>query len=278
MSQPPPTPPRRDAPSDRPSPGTPLPLDCETPATRQGSQSAYTRAEMAFIGCGLLTAIVIVGGVYIGNDALNEVLLPLATILSCGALVGFVLGLIQRRRPRHAGWLLGGLAAAILPSTYVVHVLLPYRAVSIRETAPRVMCSSNLRQIRLAITLYANANNGACPDGMADLLVTTGIGSDVMVCPATAMVKAPGRTPQEVADNFAQGPHLSYVYVAKGLLLAGIPPDGIIAYEPLANHSGEGMNVLYGDGHVSWANKTLARKILDELASGHNPPRAEKLK
>jgi prepilin-type processing-associated H-X9-DG protein len=52
----------------------------------------------------------------------------------------------------------------------------------------------------------------------------------------------------------------------------------VCAYEPLSNHDGEGMMVLYWDGHVTWHDAGEAKKILDELQAGHNPPRAEELR
>jgi prepilin-type processing-associated H-X9-DG protein len=50
--------------------------------------------------------------------------------------------------------------------------------------------------------------------------------------------------------------------------------DGILAYEPMRNHGGAGVNVLYGDGHVEWVTGEKAKWIIGELKAGHNPPRA----
>src|SRR5207248_2656810 len=36
------------------------------------------------------------------------------------------------------------------------------------------------------------------------------------------------------------------------------PPDVVVAYEPLTNH-GDGVNALFGDGHIDWLDKVEAR-------------------
>jgi prepilin-type processing-associated H-X9-DG protein len=52
------------------------------------------------------------------------------------------------------------------------------------------------------------------------------------------------------------------------------PPGAVVAYEPLSNH-GNGMNVLYADGHVQWLDAGPGRRLMAELSAGHNPPRPE---
>ena len=66
-----------------------------------------------------------------------------------------------------------------------------------------------------------------------------------------------------------------------GPLPAGITPahatsNHVLAYEPPANHAGhgaDGMNVLYGDGHVDWVPEPEAARVIAELQAGFNPPR-----
>jgi hypothetical protein len=39
------------------------------------------------------------------------------------------------------------------------------------------------------------------------------------------------------------------------------------------NHGGDGLNVLYGNGHVDWVPPRDATYLLSELQAGFNPPR-----
>jgi prepilin-type processing-associated H-X9-DG protein len=52
-----------------------------------------------------------------------------------------------------------------------------------------------------------------------------------------------------------------------------LTPAHVLAYEPLTDHIGDGMNVLFGDGHVEWVPKLKASHMTAELNAGHNPPR-----
>jgi prepilin-type processing-associated H-X9-DG protein len=41
--------------------------------------------------------------------------------------------------------------------------------------------------------------------------------------------------------------------------------------QPLSDHK-NGMNVLFGDGHVEFLNGVMAQKVESELKAGQNPP------
>ena len=47
----------------------------------------------------------------------------------------------------------------------------------------------------------------------------------------------------------------------------------VVLYEPMSNHDDDGMNILWGDGHVSWEQKKVASKIIDQVKAGQNPPK-----
>jgi prepilin-type processing-associated H-X9-DG protein len=142
-----------------------------------------------------------------------------------------------------------------------------------RETANRVKCAANMRQIGLAILLYSNENRGAYPPRLEDLLLTQDITSQAFVCPSTPDTPAPGTSPQTFAQNLSTGGHLSYVYVGADMTNTTASPATIVLYEAMTNHANDGMNVLYGDGHVEFQTAAEAQRILNELNSGHNPPR-----
>jgi hypothetical protein len=141
----------------------------------------------------------------------------------------------------------------------------------------RAWCAKNLRQIGLACLVYANEHSNQYPDSLGVVLRDEDIVSDVFVCPDTTDTRARGATTQAMVANLTAGGHLSYIYVGKGLTSAA-SATAILAYEPLANHKGEGSEVLYADGHLEFQIPMTARKIIAELQSGHNPPRPEKLK
>ncbi len=147
-----------------------------------------------------------------------------------------------------------------------------------RETANRVKCGSNLRQIALALTMHANEHGGKYPDDFAELF---GDGFDLypsaLVCPSTNDEPAIGATTQAVIADFATPHHCSYVYLGKGLSQP-LSSDRVMALESLVNHQGEGMNVLFGDMHVEWLDKAQADTLLAKLAIPGGTTRESHLK
>jgi prepilin-type processing-associated H-X9-DG protein len=140
-----------------------------------------------------------------------------------------------------------------------------------REAANRVKCASNLRQIGLAVQMYANDNNGAFPPDFPTLYKHGNLQPQVLICPATNHTAATG-TP-----SFQLGKDLSYVYVGQGLTITA-PMNVVIAYEQPGDHTPgqttgprSGGNVLFADGHVEFV--TGLDSVISELNKGHNPPR-----
>jgi len=133
-----------------------------------------------------------------------------------------------------------------------------------RETANRVKCASNLKQIGLALLLYSQDNGGRLPDSMFELLEHVDITPELFCCPSALEDKAPGATTQEWIEHLRKGRHNSYVYHGRGLTLPQ-PDDVPIACEPLGNHDGDGMNILFGDGHVEFLIPSAAEQALRKL-------------
>lgn len=127
------------------------------------------------------------------------------------------------------------------------------------DTPTRVWCASNLKQIGQAILLYANENKGATPDSFSVALQTQDLVPDVFVCRSTSTEKAANN------DSFLAEPdkHCDYIYVGDRLPMPNdhVPEWAVIAFDRERNHHGDGVNVLFGDGHVEFL-----------LFSGHGKP------
>jgi len=153
----------------------------------------------------------------------------------------------------------GGSQVIIAEQALLVSILLPSlnRA---RETANRVKCGSNMRQIGQGILLYANENKGKYPPDQGTIFLTQDVTQDVFICPSggnnlgIAPSPPPG-TPEyekwrkDVAD--AINKNSSYVYLGAGMNVR-VGAETIVLYEKPGAHGGQGMNMLYGDGHVEF--------------------------
>jgi prepilin-type processing-associated H-X9-DG protein len=129
--------------------------------------------------------------------------------------------------------------------------------------APRIKCASNLKNIALAIQIYANSHDGRFPATFEELLVTTDLTPNIFVCPESNDDPASGVTAAVQASHLRDGHHLSYVYVGSGLTMS-VPNAAtvVLAYEPLTNHHGDGINVLFADGHVEWMTANWAKALI----------------
>jgi prepilin-type processing-associated H-X9-DG protein len=186
------------------------------------------------------------------------------------ALLAIIFGIIgmvktSRGKVRGRGLAIAGLVLGVLGLALVPPALL--RGI---ETANRIKCASNLRQIGQAMILYANENRGQYPPTMEELLVSQDITSVVFVCPSTADTPATGVNAQQTIANISAGGHQSYIYLGKGRNgTAG--RDVVLVYEPMSTHKG-GFNALFGDGHVEFIYGPSAAKVEAELKAGQNPP------
>jgi prepilin-type processing-associated H-X9-DG protein len=126
---------------------------------------------------------------------------------------------------------------------------------------------------------YAIAYGGSFPDSFEALLFSGHLDSGgVLHCPSSSESELDDSTRAAIAANKATAlEHLSYVYAAQGLSVQ-CPAEAVLAYDRPESHGGHGINVLYADGQVDFTPKAQAEKLIAELQSGHNPPRAEILK
>jgi prepilin-type processing-associated H-X9-DG protein len=164
-------------------------------------------------------------------------LLMMVTIAACGLLATLIV-------PRHAA-----------------------RNVQTQSGRPR--CQSNLHQIGLAILLYQNDHAGVYPNTLDELLEEQ-ISSAAFVCPDSNDTASGGATTQEVAADFHRAGHLSYIYIGKGLTDKTVTDDMVVIYEPLTNHSGAGMNILFGDGHAEFFNAAIGAQVITAANTGQH--------
>jgi hypothetical protein len=154
-------------------------------------------------------------------------------------------------------------------------------------------CASNLRALGASLRAYADAHSGLYPDSLQTLIRASDVQlvHSTLICPATSDVlpeygsrealarQLTARGLPEAYTTATTRPalHLSYIYCAAGLGPAS-SPDAVVAYEPLCNHEGSYMCVLFASGKVDMIYNVRAAKLIAELQAGHNPPRAEMLK
>jgi prepilin-type processing-associated H-X9-DG protein len=203
----------------------------------------------------------------------------LAVLMSLPA-AAVALGLIARsgrtsvsagaRRRAGAGLALGAIEIALV--LFIAFTLPPLGRS--RPAANRVKCMSNLRQIGQGIFLYAMDNRGRFPPDLDALMLTQDLTFEVLVCPSSNDTKATGPTTQAALNAMhAQPGHCSYIYVGGSLTKQTATAQHVVAYEPMSNNRGAGMNVLFGDGSVQFLNQAESTYLLAELKAGHNPPR-----
>ena len=185
-------------------------------------------------------------------------------------------------RRKRAGFTLIELLVVIAVIAILAALLLPALAKS-KESARRVRCASNLKQILLAAGIYADENGDRFPaqpsDGVAvvatggdgrnyyDLLLPLADNPEVWICPSAD--PGPGRLLAYHMNGLiitTNGLSVASIALPSETLLiaetgirrlfdqAYLRPDhaaGFLYDRPQRNHSG-GSNAGFVDGHVKW--------------------------
>jgi len=151
---------------------------------------------------------------------------------------------------------------------FIGSILLP--ALNSRQSPPyRLLSASNLKQIGLAMIMYAKEHNHQFPDSMTTILANEDLTPDVFVNPGGSDNRAVGPTTQAMLADFAKPGRCSYLYFGAGLFSMG-DPTTVVACEAPGSQAwaGMGMNVLFLDGHVEFVTQPAARQIRVALAAG----------
>ena len=137
-----------------------------------------------------------------------------------------------------------------------------------RDAANRVKSGANLRQIGQGCLLYANENNGKMPPDLGSL-VKEELTPEVFVSPLGQQQVPPqlaAMSPEQKAAWINE--HSDYVYLGKGKT-NNLPADQPVAYEKFENGHGQGITILFGDGHVEFLMMADAQRLLAN--KGANP-------
>jgi prepilin-type processing-associated H-X9-DG protein len=132
----------------------------------------------------------------------------------------------------------------------------------LRQTAGRQPCPSNLSHIGRAILLYSIDYGGICPPDLETLKTAEDLTDEILHCPTTD-----GRP--------------AYLYAAAGLKLNDLDDRDVLCFEPLSNHDGDGMNILFGDGHVEFqmnGRESPNASIHQQFNAGTRPVRLPEYK
>ena len=261
--------------SHSPEPPQVLSYDSSGDLAARGSHKILAVAALI---CSLLF-FVLLASLIVGVRPFHEPASALGTLLALSvATIGLSVAAKPRasgsRRPRRSSMATFAMTLGSAQILLVLGALFLMPATQSRTPSRRVMCASNLRQIGLAIVMYANDNKGQLPPDLGTVLVTQDLTSEVFVCPSSDDERAHGPTTQALLQDLAKPGHCSYI------LASPLPstwnlltPAHVLAYEPPTNHNGDGMNVLFGDGHVEFMAKPQSDYIVSELKAGFNPPR-----
>ncbi|MGC4032047.1 MAG: hypothetical protein QM754_10000 [Tepidisphaeraceae bacterium] len=156
-----------------------------------------------------------------------------------------------RRRRRKWPWIVSGISIGVLLGT----ASLLLTTFNQRTHYPWQRCSSNLRQLGLAMKMYANGNGGMFPPSWHEVAIELDDSRGyAFACPsAYPMIQtANGPTTRDVADAVADPAkrHNSYIYAAAGLNDNTVKQDEVLAFEWPADATDGSANVLLGDGRV----------------------------
>ncbi|MGD0389255.1 MAG: DUF3352 domain-containing protein [Tepidisphaeraceae bacterium] len=129
-----------------------------------------------------------------------------------------------------------------------------------RETANRVKCASNMRQIGQWIVIYADTHQGNYPPDLGTLVKTGPLTAMVFVCPS-ANTRPPGQMTVDQSADWINT-NSDYIYIGANLK-TGADPSIVVCYEKDDDHGGDGMNLLFADGHVEFMQLEAAHQAIN---------------
>ena len=137
-------------------------------------------------------------------------------------------------------------------------------------------CMSNIRQVGVAMLIYAEEHNGSYPESFGVLLKAGPFLSPrTFICPASG-----NKVPEDFPKEGLQDADLSVLIrvdawsdyvIVKGLSHAG-REDIIVLYEKPGHHRASGRNCFFDDGHVEWLSEAeFQAQMRRQRPKGANP-------
>jgi hypothetical protein len=175
-----------------------------------------------------------------------------------------------QNRSSKGAWRVFIILSAVLVATPLVCIPLHHYSTEVRlDRIQQRTCSRRLGEVGRALAAYASANGGQYPDRLS-MLYTSGYAEyQALTCDS----RREAMTMEEFLDGLDDPGHRhsNFVYIGKGLTSA-VAPTSVMIYEHLKNHRGDGINVLYADGTVSWLDDDAAAALIATLPPSTTEP------
>ena len=151
----------------------------------------------------------------------------------------------------------------------------------LRTHMMRTDCYLNLDSIGNAMAIYMRENNGVMPPNLMAMTIAP---NDTLIpeafsCGVDTLSLFGSFPADQVRADVTSGRRVWYIYVGDGFtpsspgLDSKLDADVVLIFEPLANHKGKDMNVLFADQHCEFVSGERAKSILDQYAAGIRPIR-----
>ncbi len=151
------------------------------------------------------------------------------------------------------------MASSTAATAMMVSILLPSLSRA-RELSKRTVCAMNMRGIGQALYISAMDRHEKFPTDINDVIKEGNTLHRMFVCPSTAITE----------EDVVEAIDACYIYIPGSTTSS--PPNNVLLYERFENHAGEGVNVLFQDGHVEFIKdlksvEEMIQKTRDNIAA-----------